>query len=60
MTGYGMQGTPILTHDNSDIDRTQCHRIVPMKVLVLGLCRTGTMCACFLTRTDYKYSTVLS
>lgn len=28
----------------TDIDRRQCHRIVPMKVLVLGLGRTGTDC----------------
>ncbi|CAN8097565.1 unnamed protein product [Discula destructiva] len=43
MAGYGMRGTPVLVQDGSDIDRTHCKRIVPMKVLVLGLCRTGTM-----------------
>lgn len=44
MAGFGMRGTPVLVQDGTDIDRTQCKRIVPMKVLVLGLCRTGTMC----------------
>lgn len=39
-----MRGTPVLVSDGTDIDRSQCKRIVPMKVLVLGLCRTGTMC----------------
>lgn len=43
MAGYGMRGTPVLVQDGTDIDRRQCRRIVPMKVLVLGLCRTGTM-----------------
>jgi hypothetical protein len=28
----------------TDIDRRYCSREVPMKVLALGLCRTGTMC----------------
>lgn len=28
----------------TDIDRRQCHRIVPLKLLVLGLGRTGTDC----------------
>lgn len=46
MAGYGMRGTPVLVQDGTDIDRRQCRRIVPMKVLVLGLCRTGTMCEC--------------
>lgn len=44
MAGYEMRGTPVLFKDGSDIDRSQCKRIVPMKVLVLGFCRTGTMC----------------
>lgn len=44
MAGFGMRGTPVLVSDGTDIDRSQCKRIVPMKVLVLGLCRTGTMC----------------
>lgn len=44
MAGFGMRGTPVLVQDGTDIDRRQCKRIVPMKVLVLGLCRTGTMC----------------
>lgn len=25
-----------------DIDRRKCERVVPMKVLVIGMCRTGT------------------
>ena len=28
----------------TNIDRTQCHRVKDMKVLVLGLGRTGTSC----------------
>ena len=35
--------TDIFTAD-TDIDRRQCHRTVPMKVLALGLGRTGTAC----------------
>lgn len=44
MTGSNVQGTPVLVRDGTNIDRRQCRRVVPMKVLVLGLCRTGTMC----------------
>lgn len=29
----------------SNIDRRVCSRVKPMQVLVLGLCRTGTLCA---------------
>lgn len=28
----------------SNIDRRTCERVLPMQVLVLGLCRTGTLC----------------
>ena len=35
--------TDIFTNDTS-IDRRQCNRTVPMKVLALGLGRTGTAC----------------
>ena len=35
--------TDIFTNDMS-IDRRKCQRVVPMKVLVLGLGRTGTTC----------------
>jgi hypothetical protein len=28
----------------TDIDRRYCSREVPMRVLALGLCRTGTLC----------------
>ena len=35
--------TDIFTSDTS-IDRRQCHRTVPMRVLALGLGRTGTAC----------------
>lgn len=28
----------------TSIDRRKCHRIVPMRILALGLCRTGTEC----------------
>ncbi|RFU27976.1 hypothetical protein B7463_g8363, partial [Scytalidium lignicola] len=33
--------TDVFTND-TDIDRRQCRRVVPMKVLILGLGRTGT------------------
>ena len=36
--------TDIFTSD-TDIDRRQCKRKVPLKVLILGLGRTGTACA---------------
>lgn len=29
---------------NRRINRRQCSRVVPMRVLVLGMCRTGTAC----------------
>lgn len=32
----------------TEIDRRTCHRVVPMKVLVLGLSRTGTNCKCLI------------
>jgi hypothetical protein len=35
--------TDIFTND-TDIDRRQCKRTVPMRVLALGLGRTGTAC----------------
>lgn len=35
--------TDIFTAD-TDINRRNCRRIVPMKVLILGLGRTGTAC----------------
>lgn len=35
--------TDIFTAD-TDIDRRQCKRVVPMRVLALGLGRTGTAC----------------
>lgn len=39
--------TDIFTSD-TDIDKRQCKRTVPMKVLILGLGRTGTACkSCF-------------
>lgn len=28
----------------SSVDRRSCNRTTPMEVLVLGLCRTGTLC----------------
>lgn len=30
----------------TNIDRRTCLRVKPMQVLVLGLCRTGTLCKC--------------
>jgi len=35
---------PEMFAPNRHIDRRQCERTVPMKVLVLGMCRTGTAC----------------
>jgi hypothetical protein len=35
--------TDIFTND-TQIDRRYCRRVVPMKVLILGLGRTGTAC----------------
>jgi hypothetical protein len=35
--------TDIFTND-TNIDRRKCHRTVPMKVLALGVGRTGTAC----------------
>jgi hypothetical protein len=40
--------TDIFTSDTC-IDRRQSHRTVPMKVLVLGVGRTGTACMSNLT-----------
>lgn len=42
--------TDIFTND-SDIDRRACKRVVPMKVLALGLGRTGTACELTLAHT---------
>lgn len=42
--------TDIFTPD-TDIDRRQCERVVPMRVLALGLGRTGT--ACMMTEIRY-------
>ena len=35
--------TDVFTND-TDVNRRQCTRQVPMKVLILGLGRTGTAC----------------
>ena len=35
---------PELFCEDKNIDRHKCHRVVPMKVLVLGMMRTGTAC----------------
>lgn len=45
--------TDIFTNDSA-IDRSKCVRTVPMKVLILGLGRTGTACKyiSFLTRSE--------
>jgi D-arabinose 5-phosphate isomerase GutQ len=37
--------TDVFTSD-TDINRRECTRKVPMKVLILGLGRTGTACKC--------------
>lgn len=54
MTGSNVQGTPVLVRDGTNIDRRQCRRVVPMKVLVLGLCRTGTMCESLIETDAYN------
>ena len=36
--------TDIFTAEDTDIDREKCQRVVPMRVLVLGMGRTGTVC----------------
>lgn len=43
--------TDIFT-DDTNIDRRKCHRTVPMKVLALGVGRTGT--ACMLERSEKR------
>jgi hypothetical protein len=48
-TSYGKDGEPSLAlkpHGKcpTNIDRRKCSRIVPMRVLALGLSRTGTEC----------------
>ena len=59
--------TDIFTSD-TNIDRRKCHRTVPMKVLALGVGRTGTACmsspgrlfACpWLTRLHHQLSALL-
>lgn len=37
--------------DDTNIDRRKCHRTVPMKVLALGVGRTGTACKCTIVPT---------
>lgn len=37
--------TDVFTTD-TDVNRRNCKRTVPMKVLILGLGRTGTACKC--------------
>lgn len=37
--------TDVFTND-TDVNRRECTRQVPMKVLILGLGRTGTACTC--------------
>lgn len=38
---------PELFNDKPSVDRRKSKRVVPMKVLVLGLMRTGTACTIF-------------
>lgn len=38
--------------DDTCIDRRKCHRTVPMKVLALGVGRTGTACELISTLPD--------
>lgn len=48
--------TDIFTED-TNIDRRKCHRTVPMKVLALGVGRTGTACEYTLHWTIHTGST---
>lgn len=41
--------TDVFTND-TDVNRRTCGRKVPMKVLILGLGRTGTACAFYPTK----------
>jgi len=47
--------TDVFTND-TNIDRRKCHRTVPMKVLALGVGRTGTACEFVLRWTDGLYT----
>ena len=47
---------PELFAVNRKIDRRQCTRVVPMRVLVLGMCRTGTHCMSHLTSYPFVIS----
>lgn len=40
-------------YNQAHVDRRTCTRVVPMRVLVLGMMRTGTMCKCLLP--PFKY-----
>ena len=51
--------TDIFTND-TDIDRRHCRRVVPMKVLILGLGRTGTACEIFIFRNTSLLATLLT
>jgi hypothetical protein len=46
--------TDIFTPNDMTIDRSKCHRTVPMKVLVLGVGRTGTVCKFFQPHASYN------
>jgi len=44
--------TPIgVERPTTNIDRRNCERLVPMKVLCLGLGRTGTACISYILQT---------
>jgi hypothetical protein len=46
--------TDIFTND-TDINRRECRRVVPMRVLALGLGRTGTACKSQYHITSIRY-----
>ena len=41
-----------------NIDRRQCERTVPMKVLVIGMLRTGTLSGSFVVLSDGRWNLI--
>jgi hypothetical protein len=51
------QRHPELHMKETDIDRHNCKRVVPMEVLSLGMSRTGTSCNLYLCHFLHKAAT---
>ena len=47
---------PELFMPQTDIDRRQCERVVPIEVMNLGFPRTGTMCKSSRSESDHEYA----